>query len=218
MPLPEIVDGGTFYDEGLWVGVGGTFPPQFGVLSTGSAFGSYYQEGIPDIGVDTNGSVGIEAFGTAFPVVIEVDITSLVGTDRLDMNLNPGNISQYLLFNFVNNGNLSIAAFGTHFNSIVPGGDMGTDSTGTTGWSAFGTHLAVTVLLGVGTDSMGTQAWSAFGTSKLVVYATDLGTDSNGTVAHQVYGTAAFVVPSWGTYLSYGGTSAFTAFGTYTAS
>lgn len=200
------------------MGVGGNFPPQFGVLSTGSAYGSYYQEGIPDIGVDMNGSMGIEVFGTAFPVVIEVDITSLIGTDRLSMDAGLGNISQYLLFNFVNNGNVAIAAFGTHFNAIVPGGDMGTDSTGTVGWSAFGTHLAVTVLLNVGTDTQGTIGWSAYGTANLVVYSADAGTDTNGTTAWQCYGTALFLVPSWGTHVDTNGTTTFTAFGTYTSS
>lgn len=216
-PPPQIVDAGSFHEDGLWVGVGGDFPPQFGVLSTGSAFGSYYQEGVPDIGVDQNGSVGIEAFGTAFPVVIEVDITSLVGTDRLGMDLNPGNISQYLLFNFVNNGNVAIAAFGTHFNAIVPGGDMGTNSTGTIGWSVFGTHLAVTVYLDIGTDSMGTLGWAAYGTANLVVFSSDAGTDANGTTAIQAYGTATFLVPYWGTFVDTNGTSAFTAFGDYTS-
>jgi hypothetical protein len=201
----------TFQPQVKLVVVAGTFTDQ--LTFTVSGTGSYSTEGATDAGTNQH-NLSVTAFGSIFYVIV----TGYEGSDRMALGANMGNISTYDIYNNVNNGNLSIAAFGTYFASIVPGGDMGTDRSGTWGWAAFGTHLSVTVYLDSGTDSAGTVALSVFGTNLQVVYSADAGTDFFGSFAFEAYGTAQFTVPSWGTYADGTATLGFTAFGTYLSS
>jgi len=186
----------------------GTFTDQLAFTVSGT--GSYYTEAPADAGTNEH-SLSVTAFGSIFYVIV----TGYDGTDRMSLAASAGNISTYDLYNFVNNGNLAVAAYGTHFESIVPGGNVGTNSTGMMSWAAFGSHTAVTIYLAAGTDQGGTLNWSAFGTLNLVVYSANAGTDSFGTNSFSAWGTAEFVVPSSGTYSDSKVTCGFAAFGTY---
>jgi hypothetical protein len=133
------------------------------------------------------------------------------GTDTFSLVTDFGNVPEYHIFDYVNEGNLLASFFGTHFSATVPA-TSGTDY-GTLATSFFGTHSAATVFSDAGTDS-GTAAVALFGTYTQTVQSADGGTNS-GTFAANIFGVATqtIVVANAGT--NYFGSISTTIFGTY---
>jgi hypothetical protein len=157
-------------------------------------------------------SLTIVGTGSVYMLQTAYDVGA--GTDALSMAASLGNIGGYDIYNTVNNGNMALAVFGTHFEALLDLQSVGT-SAQSMDLALFGSYREV-----VSAVDTGTEAWqmtlSVMGTYLQTVTSTDAGTDTS-SLSLGVFGTHTSVTVHAGTYAESQNNFMVTVFGTYLA-